>query len=263
MGEILNSIKKGFGVANRNFGLVTALFLFNLVWNLASIPLAVAPGATVSPQMTAATLVFSALFILASIFMQGGILGIVRDAVKQGKSQLANILSYGAKYYIRLLGLGILIILIIAVVALAAGLIIAATAPLNNTVVTVIAVTIAIAIAVVATLFYFIPFALSPYALVCDEIGVIASIKKAIGLTWKPFVRVFLLLLLFVLLVLIALGIGFIMGFVVGMVSAVLPAMIGKILMAIATSILNGYLGIVMTASFMVYYLFLEKGQAA
>jgi len=263
MAEVFNSIKKGFGVAGKNLGLVMVLFLFNLVWNLASIPLAVAPGTTMTPQLTATTMIFSLLFILASIFVQGSILGIVRDVVKQGKAKLGSFLSYGLKYYLRLFGLGLLIIVIIAIVALAAALIIAATAPLNNVVITVIAVTIAIAIAVVATLFYFIPFALSPYALVSDELGVIASIKKALNLARKPFVRVFMLLLLFILLVLIALGIGFVMGFVVGMVSAVLPSLAGKILMAIATSILNGYLGIVMTGSFMVYYLFLDKGQAA
>lgn len=263
MAGILGAIQKGFGLAAKNLALVLALFLFNLVWNLAGIPLAVAPGATVTPRFTAAALIFSALFILASILVQGSVLGLVRDSIKEGKMQLAKFLSYGLKYYVRLLGLGVIIILVIAIVALVAGLIIAVTAPLNSTVITAIAITAAIAIAVVAGLFYFIPFTLSPYALICEDIGIVGSLKRSLDVALKPFSRVFSLLLLFVLLVLIALGIGFVIGFLVGMVTALVPAPAGKVLMAITTSVLNGYLGVVMTASFMTFYLSLagsEKG---
>jgi hypothetical protein len=38
--------------------------------------------------------------------------------------------------------------------------------------------------------------------------------------------------------------------------------MIGRVLMAIATSIINGYLGIVMTAAFMIFYFAVEKERA-
>lgn len=262
MAGILEAIKKGFGLAGKNLSLVLLLFLFNLVWNLANAPFAVAPEAAVTPQLTIQALIFSILFILASIFVQGSVLGLVRDSVKKGKATLGSFLSYGLKYYLRLLGLGVLIILIIAVVALIAGLLIAVTAPLNNTVITAIAITAAIAIGVVSALFWFIPFTLSPYALVCDELGVIGALKKSLNVALKPFSKVFMLLLLFVLLVLIALGIGFVVGFLVGMLNAVVPPAVGKVLMAVATSAINGYLGIVMTGSFMVFYLSIavEKG---
>ena len=62
-------------------------------------------------------------------------------------------------------------------------------------------------------------------------------------------------ILLFAVLILISLGIGVLFGFIVGMISTVIPAMAAKILMAVVTSIINGYLGIVMMAAFMVYYL--------
>lgn len=257
---VMEAIKKGFGVATKSMGLVLLLFIFNLVGNLASMPFAtVTPGTNVPPQTTAAALVFSIVFILVSIFVQGGALGLVRDAIKEGKMKLGGFVSYGTKYYVRLLGLGLLIILIIGIVALIAGLIVAATAPLKNNVITTVAIIIAMAISVIMGLLYFIPFTLSPYALVCDEMGVVGALKKSLEVGKKPFSRVFTLLLLFVLLILIALGVGFIIGFLVGLVTAVVPATVGKVLMAIATSIVNGYLGIVMTASFMVFYLGLTK----
>ena len=252
---IFDAVKRGFSIATKSFGLVLILIIFNLIGNLASMPFAVQPGQTPTPQEIASALIFTVIFILISIFVQGGALGLVRDTIKEGKMKLASFASYGAKYYVKLLALGILIILIIGIVALIAALLIAVTAPLNNVVISGIAIAIAIAIGIIASLFYFIPFALSPYALICEGLGVIASMKRGLVVAKKPFVRVFLLILLFIILILIALGVGLIFGFLVGMISAAMPVMAGKILMAVVTSIINGYLGIVMMTSFMLYYL--------
>lgn len=261
--EILGSIGKGFNVATKSVGLIIALFVFNLIGSIASLPFAtVAPGAAVSPQLTAGALVFSLLFILISIFIQGGTLGLVRDAIKEGKIQLSNLAQYGMKYYLRLLGLGVLIVLIIAVVALIAGLLIAITAPLNNPVVTTVAVIAAIAITVIVGLLFFIPFTLAPYAIVCDEMGVVDSMKKALETARKPFVRVFALLALIILLVIIALLVGFAIGFVVGLITAFVPAGLGRGIMMVVTSAINGYLGVVITASFMAFYLSVAKKEA-
>ena len=263
MGAILEVIKRGFVAASKNMGLVLVLIVFNLAGNMASLPFSGTTPATVTPQINVAALIFSAIFILISIFVQGGTLGLVRDFVKEGGMKLAAFVSYGMKYYLRLLGLGLLIVLIIAVVALIAGLIIAVTAPLNNTVVTAIATAIAIAIGVIALLAYFIPFTLAPYALITEELGVIAAMKRSLAVARKPFAKVFSLLLLFVLLILIALGVGFVAGFVVGLINAFMPAAVQRILMAVVAGIINGYLGVVMTASFMVYYLSLAKTEKA
>ena len=261
--EILGSIGKGFNVATKSIGLVIALFVFNLLGSIASLPFAtIAPGATASPQLTAGALIFSIIFILISIFIQGGTLGLVRDVIKEGKMKLASLTQYGMKYYLRLLGLGVLIVLIIAIVALVAGLLIAITAPLNNPVITTIAVIIAIAITVAIALLFFIPFTLAPYAIVCDELGVVDSMKKALDTARKPFMRVLMLLALIILLVVIALVVGFVIGFIVGLITAFVPAGIGRAIMMVVTSIINGYLGVVITASFMAFYLAVAKKEA-
>ncbi len=255
MAGILEAIRKGFGVATKNLGLVLVLFIVNLIFNLISIPLAVKPGTQVPPQLTIPVLIFSIVSILVSIFVQGGSLALVKDYIKEGKMRLVGFASYGLKYYLRLLSLGLLIILIIGITALIAGLLVAVTTPLNNAVITNIAVAIAVIIVLIIGLLYFIPLALSPYALVCDEVGVIEAMKRSLKVGKNPLSRIFLILLLLVLLVLISLGIGFVVGFLVGLINAVVPANAGQILMGIATSLINGYLGVVMIAAFMTFYL--------
>lgn len=261
---IIGAIKKGFGVATKSMALVAVLFLFNLAGNLLSIPFTpVAPAAggpaTLPAGLTAGALAFSLVFILISIFVQGGTLGLVRDAMKTGSMKLGSMVQYGGKYYLRLLGVGLLIVLVLVIVALIAGLLIAVTAPLNNMALTAVAVAIAVIIVIAAALKLFIPLTLAPYAVVCEEKGVIGSLQRSLQLTGKPFSRTLGLLLLIVALVLIALAIGFIIGLVVGLVSVALPAQAGRIVMIVVSSAVNGYLGLVVTAAFMAFYLGIAK----
>lgn len=259
---VLDAIRKGFAVATKSMGLVFVLFAFNLIFNLVSIPLAVntrgpaaAPQGAAMPQMTVPMLIFAVVYILASILIQGGTLGLVKDAIKEGKARLGSFFSYGAKYYVRLFLLGLLIIALIAVVAVILALAVAATTPLNNKALTT-AVAVAAAIVGLALLaLYFIPLTISPYALVCGELGVVAALKKSLEAVKKPFSRTLGLLLLLVLLVLISLGVGFVFGFLVGVINAVIPANMGQILMGVVTSAINGYLGVVMAGAFMTFYL--------
>jgi hypothetical protein len=266
--KVLEAIKKGFGAANRNLLLVLVLFAFNLIWNMinvAMMPAAAipAPGMegtaatppAIPPQTAAIALVASLIFILISIFMQGGSLGVVRDYIKEGKGKLSGFASYGAKYYLRLLGLGILIILLVLIIALIAALIVAVTAPLNNVVVTVIAAVIAIAIGL-AGIYLVLLLVMSPYSIICDEAGIISAMKHSMGMVKKSFWKVLLLL---VLLVLIAIGIGFLIGIMAGLVTVALPLKAGQAVIGVVNSLFNGYLGIVMMAAFMTYYMALKE----
>lgn len=261
---IVDIIKRGFGVASRNLLLILILFIFNLIWNMVSIAIMPqgampAPGAApatltppaVSPQVAALSLVASAIFILASIFMQGGSLGVVRDYIKEGKIKLSQFASYGLKYYLRLLGIGVLIILLVLIVALIAALIIAVTAPFNNIIATVIAAIIAIGIGLTGTYFVLL-LIMSPYSLICDDTGIVESMKRSIRFMRKAFWKTLLLL---VLLVLIAVGLGVLMGVITAFLTVAIPAKAGQVVIAVVSSLLNGYLGIVVMAAFMTYYL--------
>ena len=259
---IMEAIKRGFGVASKNLLLIIVLFIFNLIWNMVNIALvpatAMPPAAetppAVPPEVAMMTLAFSALFILISIFMQGGSLGVVRDYIKEGKMKLASFASYGLKYYLRLLGLGLLIILLIVIIAIIASLIIAITTPLNNVIATVIASIIAITIGL-AGIYFVILLVMSPYALVCDGSGVISAMKRSMRIVKKAFWKVLLLL---VLLMLIAIGIGFLLGIGAGLLTVLLPVRAGQIVIGVVNSLFNGYFGIVMMAAFMAFYLALS-----
>ncbi len=255
---IIEAIKRGFAIATKSLGLVFVLFAFNLIWNLASIPLAQA-GAAATPQLTTSAIILSVAFILASIFVQGGALGMVRDSIQEGKMKIGNFFSYGLKYYIRLLTLGLIIVLIIGIVGLLAALLVALTAPLNNPVVTIIAAVIAIAIGAIG-LYFVLLLVMSPYVLVCEETGAIQSMKRSMTVVKKAIGRVLLLL---VLLILISLGVGFLIGFLTGLITAPMSVSNGQIVIGVVNSAFNGYLGIVMMASFTLFYLALGGKQKA
>ena len=259
---MLEAIKKGFGIASKNLVLVFVLFVFNLIWNVLSIAImpagiVPAPGAVagqapaISPEVALTTFAFSILFVLVSIFMQGGSLGVVRDYIKEGKMKLSQFASYGLKYYLRLLGLGFVIILFVLIIAVIAALIVAATAPLNNVIATVIAFIVAIVIGLVG-IYFVILLVMSPYTMVSDEIGVIEAMKRSMRVVKKSFWKILLLL---ILLVLIAIGIGVLLGIVTGLLTIALPTKVGQMIVGAVNSLFNGYFGIVMMASFMVLYM--------
>ena len=270
--SVVDAIKKGFGIASKNMLLVLVLFVFNLIWNMINVafipqgaipvpgaaPAAVTPPA-ISSQVTVLVLIATSIFILVSIFMQGGALGVVRDYVKEGRMKLSQFTSYGMRYYPRLLGLGVLIILFVVIVALIAALIVAVTAPLNNVIVTAIAAIIAIAIGL-AGVYFILLLVMSPYSLVCDNVGIIESMKRSIGAAQKAFWRVLLLL---VLLILIAVGIGFLIGILTGLLTVAIPVKAGQVVIGIVNSIFNGYFGIVIMAAFMTLYLALTGKEKA
>ena len=254
---IMEAIKKGFAVASKNLVLVALLFVFNAIWALGSIPL-INPAQVTAP-ITAAALGFSVLFILVSIFVQGGTLGLVRDFMKAGSSKLTSFASYGLKYYLRLFVLGLIIVLVVGVAALVATILITATAPLKQAAVTVIATVIAVIIGL-AALYFVILLLMAPYSLVCDEAGIAASIKNSMDFVKKTFWKMVLLL---VLLILISFGVGFIIGFIVGLITIAMPPKVGQAVIGLSNSAFNGYLGVVMIAAFMAFYLGLSKKEPA
>lgn len=260
----IDAIKKGFAVATKNPALIMILFIFNLIWNMINVAILPAPGAApaavtppaVPPQTAILTFIITVVFVLISIFMQSGSLGLVRDYIKENKMNLGKFASYGLKYYLRLLGVGIIIILIIGIAALIAGLIIAAVASLNNVVATVIATIIAIAVGL-AGIYLIIRLVMSPYSIVCDEVGIIAALKNSMNVIHRKYFWKVLLLL--VLIVLIAIGIGVLIGVITGLVTVAMPPKAGQILIGVVNSLFNGYLGIVMMAAFLSYYLTLQE----
>jgi hypothetical protein len=236
------SVGKGFGVARQSLAVVGVLSLFGFVWNLINIyfaPKLQTPSARVSLAMVFASVVF----ILASIFLQAGTLGYIREKIKQGKADFSLFMSSGSRYYGRLFLVGLIITL--AVVAfIAVG---AVAVAFLKTVGIVIAVLIGIAAVYLILLMFF-----APYAVVINEEKAMASIKKSMGLVKKNFLGV---LGISGLLILIGFLAGLLVGLIFGLMNVALPGIVSQVIFAFLSSILNAYLGIFVSASFMNFYL--------
>ena len=254
--KVMDAIKKGFEIASKNLNLVLIVFIFNVVWNLAVIPFS--PEAAAGVTMTPALTILSIIFILASIFVQGGILGSVKDIVKEGKQELGRFVNYGAKFYLRLLCIALIIILIIGVVGFIATLIVATSAPTGNAGLIAFTAIIALVIAGLGLYLMLLLF-LSPYILIAEDTGVLKAMRMSIDFVRKIVLKV---LGLGALLVLIGLGIGLLMGVVAGILSIIFKGKILQFIMGIISGGVNGYISIVVTSCLMTYYLTMKGAQS-
>ena len=255
--KVIDAIKKGFEIASKTLAVVLVVFIFNLVWNLVTIPFTPATplGPAAQTPMSPPLAVLSIIFILLSIFIQGGVLSSMKDAIKEGKAQLDRFAGYGAKFYLRLLGIAVLIGLVIGIAALLATLIAASSAASGNAI--IIGITAIIALVVGGLGIYLVVLlSFSPYVLVVKDTGVFETIKASVAFVRKNLLKVVGLGLL---LILIGLGIGLIVGVIVGFLSLAIRGRFFQVIVGIISSGVNSYLSIVITASLMSYYLALSK----
>ena len=245
------AIKKGFGTAQKSMPLVALLFALGFIFNLINLfmaPKGAAPNAAPSPTL----IVLGVVFIFLTIFLQAGSLGFVRDLLKTGKASLGQFSASGGKYYLRILSLGIVVSLVIGVFVLLAAV---SVALLKGG---AAAVGVLLAIFFGALGIYFVVlFFLSPYAAVVDEKGVMASIKLSMKLVKK---NILPLLAISLLLILIGFGIGMLLGAILAGVSFVIKQeTVSQVIFALLSSGVNSYLGVVVTAAFMSFYLALPN----
>jgi len=248
------SVKKGFEVTKKSLTVIGILSVFGFVWSFINIyiaPKIQAQAAAPSVKISVLVLIGSLIFILASIFLQAGTLGYVRDKIKQGKSSLVAFTAAGFKYYLRLLAVGIIITLIAMLFILVAALAVAFLKKPGL----VIAIPAGLAAIYAVLLMFF-----APYIVVVNEEKPIASIKKSAGLVKKNFLRV-----LGLLGILIAIGfvIGLLAGAILGLLNIAIQGITAQVIYAVISSFLNALLGIFVTASFMNFYLEISNTNTA
>ncbi len=243
------AIQKGFGIAKKSLSLVLVLFVFGFIFNMVNLTLAPKTPDAGSPSPL--LLVLGVIFIFLTIFLQAGSMGYIHDKIKTGVATLSNFASSGRKYYLRLLVLGLLISLIIGVFVLLAALSVAFFK--DN--LAVLGVPLAILFGALGIYFVVMLF-LSPYATVVDEKTVNQSIKLSMRLVKK---NILPLLGMSVLLILIGFVIGLVLGAALaGLSYVVKQEMISQTVFAFLSSLVNAFLGVVVTASFMNFYLSLS-----
>ena len=258
------AIKKGFGVAGASWPLIGLLFLFNLVWNLGSIPFAQKPPEEWAVGTWVWAVLFIATFLLLAVFVQGGMLGYALSAVKEGKAELSRFWQAGRQWFGRLFGLGLVLVLCAGLVglvfvvtfAMALGVSLAWE---NNIVAIVLANILAVAISGVALYFLFLLF-FAPYAMMCDQVRIRESLKRSVHFVRSSLGRVVLLLVLLVLVSLVAM-------LVVGLVALLMitlkvPTTASDVIVRILSSGINSYLGVVTATSLIGFYVARGLGRA-
>jgi hypothetical protein len=249
--KVMEAIGKSFGIAAKSFNLLVLLFVFNLIWGLAPLPLYGNVQNPANVNINPPLIVLSALFIFINIFVQGGIFGALKDAIISGhKTVLSNFVEYGRRFYLRFLCLGLFVLLAILLSTAIIGVIFSISLVAKNVVLNIIAVSAATILAAIGLYYLFLLF-FSPYALVMDDTGVF----KAMGNSMR-FVKSNLLKItgLSTLLILIAFGIAFIVGIATGMASFAIKGRAFQIATNIATSAVIAYITVIISACLMVYY---------
>ena len=99
---IVEAVKKGFGDSSKVMKVILVFMIFNVVVGLISLPMTNPENAN-NPGMIAMSAVASIIFFLIFIFLQGGALGLIRDHIKTGGMNFAQLKEYGFKYYKKIL----------------------------------------------------------------------------------------------------------------------------------------------------------------
>jgi len=270
---VLEIIKRGFAIVHRNIKLFVVLAIFNIISTLARIPFlpatptapaaapAAAPalaGVPVVPTPTSGALIaLNLVFGFIGILVFGGILGYVKEFIQTQKSTLVNFIKHGIKFYLRILGIWILITLIAGIFGIVVALPLALAFNMKILVVTVLAVAIAL-IAGAIGVYIFILLFLSPYVLVVDDIGPVEALKKSANFVRKSLLK---MLGLFAGLMLISIGLGFLIGLVTGIASLPFEGAGAKLMMGIVGGVFNAYINVLLPACFLLFYMSSRKAK--
>jgi len=258
MEKIKELIVKGFKVTHANLPLVLTMFIYNIILAVLALVIIGKTQVAVTPGPEAAAtgvkaMIYGLLSLLLWIFVQGGLLNYLKEAVpaETGKD-LGLLFEGGQKYYIRILILTLL--LVVPLIVLIASLVgMGAVAGGAGSAIAAILGIILIIIMIAYFVFLFLAM-FSSYGVVIDEKAPIQAIKDSIALVAANFWITLLVLLCFIL---IGLGIGFVVGLAMGILNVLfkgVPFML-IIIDVVFRSALNAYIIIIVTAAFMSYYL--------
>lgn len=271
--NILECIKKGFQTANKNLMLVLGLVIYNVVITLAAIPIVGKAPAIMAGQpqalppgvglLMAKALLFNAVVFLIWLFIQGGVLNVLKGAVATGAEVAAGqFIEGGKKYYVRLLVMSLILVVPLVLIVIAITGIGGVVAARGAAASAGLAIVILILTIILIAYLIFLLFALfSPYGIVVGEMDAIAAIKNSMALVVSNFWKVLGLLLM---LVLIAIAIGVVLGIILGFVTFAFRAVpfLTQLASAIVTGAINAYVVVLASAGLMAAYLAIAERKA-
>ena len=261
---MIEAIKKGFTIAGKNLKLVLIVYVVGAAFGLISLPFArqitpASPGELPELSGAGGLGVVGILSILVQLFVMGGVLGCVQDVIKKGAANISEFITFGKKFYIRLLLSGLLgfvigILYSLLIMALIGGVTTGGTA-VKIFLGLLLAISSVFGVALILMLIFW------PYAIVTEDIGAIAGLKKSIAVATKPLANLFRLLLLGSILFLIT----FLVNLVISLpqvVFAQAQAMLNLYRILIVGAA-GAFLNVALVSALMAYYFTLKGGGAA
>lgn len=241
---MLESIKKAFVLSVKALKLFYVIAAFGIIANVINLLIVPAP---VNVEMTLGrsflVIGITILFSLIGLFIACGALAYVKELVKAGSANLASFIDNGKKYFLRLLGITILIMLIFSILGILFFLIVGILPNALRPLMIIIMVVIFLALGVLLLM--------PSYALVGSELGVIESIKKGITVGKNNFLKILGIL---AIMFLVAIGVTAVASVITGILSLIVRPISGYVA-AIIMAIANAVMAILVNVTFMDFYL--------
>jgi hypothetical protein len=241
---MMDSVKKAFVLCSKALKLFYVLAVFNIIANTINLLIIPAP---VDEELTLgrSLLVILVTIILAllGVFMYSGALAYIKDLIKTGSANLASFINNGKKYWLKFLGISVIVGLVFTISYLIlyriAGILPGAVKP------------IFIIVMIAALLALLVLLIMPGYALVGSDLSVVESIKKGVLVGKKNFLKVLGIIAIMFLVSVILLIVATI---IIGILSFALRP-ISNFIAAIIMAIGYAAIGILASIAYMDFYL--------
>ena len=259
---VFEAIGKGIGLVAKNPKLFLLMIVISVVLILAGIPLLIAifgpatmqaggGAALTAEQLSKINWGLFILFILVStiaqIFVNSGLVGLIKDMVKTGGCKLGNMLGHAKKYFLNFLLFAVIMMLVVAVIVLIIAIlgIIAGAIGSKIAAIGVILGIIAGIIALAALVLMGIYGSFGPVVIVSEDKKALEAIKSIAGFLkgkmWK------------------SIGLGTSYWAILILITVVNNLIVGAggamaVVVQIISGLLNMYISLAYIASFMYFY---------
>ncbi|WNY28424.1 hypothetical protein MmiEs2_06090 [Methanimicrococcus stummii] len=123
-------------------------------------------------------LVYFVVIVLVSAFLQAGLIGMSKEAILTGKTNFSDLTAYGKKYFLKMIGLSILMYFILIIPMIIVGILVAAVSSTSVAATGAAFFLLMLLYLIYAILCAFL-FYFAEYALVYDDFGIIDSFKRS------------------------------------------------------------------------------------
>lgn len=259
---VFNALKSGLSIAAKNLKLWGVLIVINVILFILAIismvaimgPSMVNPANAANPPQPTASQIAGMIIVviigfLVQLFINAGVVGSVRDAVKTGSAKLGDFLKNCNKYFVRFVIFSLLMLAVVIVFGLIAAVLIGIIAALAKSA-AVVAVMLGVILAVAGLILIVILGlygSLVPIVIVSDEKNVMGSVGNAANLIkaklWPTLGLAMIYWAIFLLLAFV--------NYIANMSGLASVSIVSQVIV----SLLNIFLSLAFVGSFMKYYL--------